>query len=301
VANKILLNDGTSAILLNDAASFVLLNGAPLRSAVSGIIYGQFAVRQTLAGAEGGGILHAPGIYRAAATSFDGSDDILSRGAELTGAADSKLWTGSLWFYHDDSTTTEMMLYQSPTGVSSANCRVYVDGSVSAAVVEGENAPGSGVLGLSIQTGNNTVISDRWHHLMWSVNRADTGQRHLYIDGVSSLNVNSYTDVANEFTNGDFYVGNRGDNPSFFAWSGQLAEIYYYPGIYLDLSVLANRRLFLTDHGRPTNPHAVIAQLGPPILGLYGTVWADWATNKGTGGGMTNTGPVAGDIGIVLP
>jgi hypothetical protein len=118
---------------------------------------------------------------------------------------------------------------------------------------------------------------------------ADSNKCHVYVNLVPGHIITTYTNTAMDFTRGDFYIGNRGDAPGFFAWSGHLGDIYYYPGTYLDLSLEANRRLFVTVGGKPTNPSIPVASLGSPIIGIW-SEWNDWPTNNGTGGGFTNTG-----------
>jgi hypothetical protein len=60
-------------------------------------------------------------------------------------------------------------------------------------------------------------------------------------------------------------------------------------------SVEANRRLFITADGKPTNP--ALWPSGGQVQ-FYGAV-DDWHTNKGTGGGFTLTGALTAGTGPV--
>ena len=75
-----------------------------------------------------------------------------------------------------------------------------------------------------------------------------------------------------------------------------MADVWLrFGGAVIDFSVEANRRLFITAEGRPTNP------TGWPSGGqiqLHGAV-DDWHINKGGAGGFTENGALANGTGPV--
>jgi hypothetical protein len=77
-------------------------------------------------------------------------------------------------------------------------------------------------------------------------------------------------------------------------FTGSLGDIWFMPGLYIDLSIEANRRRFISAAGEPVYLGA--NGEGPtgavPLVYLSGAL-ASWHTNKGTGGGFTLTGSPA--------
>ena len=72
---------------------------------------------------------------------------------------------------------------------------------------------------------------------------------------------------------------------------GSIAELWFAPGVYIDLSVEENRRKFITDALRPANlgSDGSTPTGSAPLIYLSGAT-SSWHTNKGTGGGFTENG-----------
>jgi hypothetical protein len=116
---------------------------------------------------------------------------------------------------------------------------------------------------------------------------------HLYINDVDDENVLTFTDDTLDYTGGDWSVGARPSGNLKF--DGCLSEFYFAPGQYLDFSLVANRRKFISPTGKPV-------QLGltgslptgtAPLMYHHlddGEAVANFATNRGTGGNFTITG-----------
>lgn len=106
-------------------------------------------------------------------------------------------------------------------------------------------------------TSSTTYVSSGWHHLMtsWNTNlSAGNKVASLYVDGVDVKG--SVSDAGSAFTMGssfNHYVGVNNTTGSvgtqFF--KGGLAEVYFNGTQFLDLTILANRRKFLTASKRP--------------------------------------------------
>ena len=116
---------------------------------------------------------------------------------------------------------------------------------------------------------------------------------HVYVNDASDKNQVTLTDDTIDYTKEDCVVGAQGDGT--FKFDGCLAELYFAPGQYLDFSIVANRRKFISASGKPI-------QLGrrgelptgtAPLVYQHldkGEAVANFATNRGPGGDFTITG-----------
>ena len=104
---------------------------------------------------------------------------------------------------------------------------------------------------LDVDTSPTTYNDGDWHHVAFWADMADTGNRGLYIDDAdASPTWNTYTDSTLGMGFRYANIFNRYDG---FYQNGDLylAEIVVDTRNYLDLSVTANRRLFITAGGAP--------------------------------------------------
>ena len=224
------------------------------------------------------------------AADFDGTNDYMLRGAELTGMADSKSGIASVWFRLDGGDSSDLyalgnLTSEAPNGfgVSRQNTNKFA--------VWGVNAAGTKILHL--RTINTYTTGNTWRHVLASWDLATAGARHLYINDVSNLDVITFINDTLDYTKGEFSCGSNAAGAN--KMNGALAEVYFAPGQYLDFSVEANRRKFISASGKPVNlgtdgstPTGVA-----PIVYFYlgdGDTVANFATNRGTGGNFTITG-----------
>ena len=167
---------------------------------------------------------------------------------------------------------------------------LYFDDAPADFALFGFNSSGAEVLRVLI----NGIDDTNWHHLLWSFDLADTGARHFYFDNAPASPWSTYADDAINFAAPDLGIGDypTGANP----WNGDMADVWMrFGGAVIDFSVEANRRLFITAEGKPTNP------IGWPSGGqiqLHGVV-DDWHINKGGAGGFTENGALANGTGPV--
>lgn len=219
--------------------------------------------------------LTGPGFAAAAAT-FDGAD-YLARGGDLTGDADGKLGFFSVWFKRTRTGAQEHIIGTDPPG---DGFTVFFNTS-DELVVNGYSVGGTILLNIKSIA---TVTDTAWHHVMASWDMADTAKRHLYLDGVDSINPITYTDASIEYTQTDWRIGTRGD--SFGAWQGCLTELFF-DNKYLDLSISGNRDK-LYSAGHPVDPGATGSlPIGTQPL-IYIHAWT--GANAGSGGAFTVTG-----------
>lgn len=217
------------------------------------------------------------GAYVASAATFDGSNDYLSRGAGLTGAADNKFGLVSLWVKRTRTATDEYLF--SDTG--SLNVRVYINSS-DEAVVDAYNSASD--LIFRIKT-TSTITDTAWHHLMVSWNHTATKVSHLYLDGASDPNLLVFTEDATvDWTGGDWTIGSVA---TFNKLAGCMTEVYV-TNEYLDLSNSSNRLKFY-NAGAPVDLGADgSTPTGTQPL-VYIRTWTG-SPNAGSGGGFTING-----------
>jgi hypothetical protein len=224
---------------------------------------------------------------------FDGSNDYLTRGADLSGNANSKLVTGAFWFRANSATIggNQNIFFSGADLLGTYGFSLYRSGSEEIGVTGRDASGNSDLVVLS-----SAYADTSWHHCMFSFDMSDTGKRHLYIDDSSDLNVTTYTNDTLDFTQSEHYVGaaNAFGSP-FGLFAGDLADFWLDFGTYIDLSVASNRRKFVgasaassvdlgSDGSNPTG--------AAPIVFLSGAV-GSWHTNDGDGGGFTENGALS--------
>lgn len=225
---------------------------------------------------------------------FDGVNDWLELAVDLTGNADSKLVTGSFWVRFTSATGSTEMIWLTDTSLTTTpKFRINRTSSESITFLASDSAHS-----LILFASTSAAFADTaWHHVVFSFDMSDTAKRHIYVDDVSDLSASIYTDAAIDFAPGGtvvHLVGGNGPAGGSLSASlpGDLADFWLAPGVYIDLSVEANRRKFVgasaanavdlgEDGSTPTG--------SAPLVFLSGAT-ATWHTNKGTGEGFTENG-----------
>lgn len=211
---------------------------------------------------------------------FDGTNDYLSR-ADLTGNADSKVFTISVWFSCADTFgTSGMGIY------GNTNNRIYAEVNASGFVnIRGRDAAGNAAFDV---LSTITVDDGQIHHLMASFNGA-TGAAHLYIDGVDALGSTSTGNYSVDYTETAHYVG------SLFAsgkLNGKIGQLYINTtsaSAYIDLSSPTNRLKFWNSGPVNLGANGELPTGSSPIIFLNNP-YTTFQTNLGTGGNFTVTG-----------
>lgn len=221
-------------------------------------------------------------LWRPAGADFDGTNDYLARGADLTGIADSPFGLISFWFRLDggDGVAQNFVTTSATNAIQRLATNVFrVD------------IRGTGRVNMST-TGTHTT-SATWKHFLASWDTNTAGARHIYISDAADTSVSTFTAGDLDWTNSDFRVGaDIGAGGSKI--NGCLAE-FYFTTSWLDISVTANRRKFITAAGTPE----YLGKVGEIPLGTvplvylsrrFGEAASVFATNRGTGGNFTITG-----------
>lgn len=216
--------------------------------------------------------------YVASASDFDGTNDYMRRGADLTGNADSKVGLVSVWFNLEGGNGANLGIltsydtYFAIIRHNAGKMRITAKSSAGAQILymdsTGTYASGGG-----------------WHHLLAAWNLASAvGQ--LYIDSADVRSASpTLTDSNIDYTRTEWHAG-EGSYEN--AWNGCLAEIYLHVGTTLDISVQANREKFRSSGGTPVNLGADgSTPTGSQPIIYFKNAAASFGTNSGSGGNFT--------------
>jgi len=210
--------------------------------------------------------------------SFDGTNDYLSRSSDLSGNADGKTFTFSAFVYSSDPSSYQFIYNQDAGGNPSFSVFITSSGGL---YFVGRNSSGTTIL--EGQTPNATISANTWTHILLSFDLSSTSNRYIYVNDtlVSSPTWTTYTNDNIDFTqpNHDIALDN-GTN----SYEGRLSHLFL-DYTYRDLSVTANRRLFIDSDGQPSDTIP-----SSPILYLPMTDAATAGSNSGTGGDFTVNG-----------
>ena len=229
------------------------------------------------------------------AADFDGANDMMTRGASIDGAADSKLFTFVCWINADTLAGADRRIFNSVTTVGGTTTRLNItwtdaDSNIQ---IRARNAAGTTILNMQAATpGTGT-----WVCLMFSCDLADTGKRQFYYgDTDTTPTVVAYTDDAIDNTVADWAVGAAANGTE--DWDGCFAELWYKIGVYIDFSNEGNRRKFISEGGKPVYLGATgnLPTGAAPDCYFHladGAAVAGFATNLGTGGNFAITGTLA--------
>lgn len=235
------------------------------------------------------------GILAAQAATFDGSD--YASAASLTGQADSKQLTVSVWLYIPSAAAggAQGVLTMVNSGIASY---LYFDTTNSRFSGRFLNASGGAALEFYL---TDPLADDRWHHVMFSVDLSDSGKQAWLLDGVlltggssadltpGRVAIQQYVDIEMDFTPSSGWE-TGGVNGGSNSMDGSLAELYFAPGGYIDLSSPLNQRKFLIgDYPASLGAAGQLPTGSVPLIYLSGD-GATFANNKGGGGSFTLTG-----------
>jgi hypothetical protein len=225
-----------------------------------------------------------------------------TRGAGLTGAADSKKATISFWIRRHAGTGGRILAGATSVGGGGSHTRFALGTGTNRFSFVLNNAADSAICDLR----SSPIPTGRWVHVIASVDLSDTGKRHIYVDDVSDLSqVTTYTNDTADFTLADWGIGALASGASVI--SADIADLWFMPGFYLDLSDEANRRLFTDyDYDVDESGRLIPVDLGSdgsaptgtaPLVYLSGAASA-WHQNKGTGGGFTLNGMLSASLSL---
>lgn len=207
---------------------------------------------------------------------LDGVNDYGSLASDLTGNADGKTFTFSVWVYFDFLGGGNHFIYISGTGFIEIS---YQGGT--GMRIRGFNSASSLIL---LATFSPPPIKT-WTHMLISADLTNTSNRGVYLnDEAVSVTWTTYTDDIIDFTQSNHYIGS--DSAGSNLMDGRLAGVYL-DYTYRDLSTASNRRLFIDAEG---------FYVTPPTSGIISMPMDDPTQpyrNDGTGQDFTANGTVA--------
>lgn len=226
------------------------------------------------------------GSYRARAVTFDGTNDYLEKSSDFTGNADGKEGTFSFWI-NIKNNTRDFIVFS-----SNDNVQIRYLGSASGGVIRITLLGTQNQQVVLIQNVTRITVASGWNHVLCSWN-ASTTTGHMYINDVNDADSSSLVNNPVDYTENDFVFGaNTGFADKMEA---DISDFYFNSAEFIDLSVTANRRKFISADVKPVflGADGSLPTGTAPILFLslaQGGAVSSFATNKGTGGGMTITG-----------
>lgn len=216
------------------------------------------------------------------AADFDGATNV-SRGAALTGVADSKMGILSCWLRSDSLVGTRSILWNDSQ-------TVIIDTDTTAIIVTTRTAA---LTSACVLTANTAISTGTWYHVLASWDVATAGARALYVNDVDDMHVTAFVNNTIAYATGvtDWYVGHTS---GVFDFDGCLAELYFAPGQYLDFSTVSNRRKFISANGKPVylGADGSIPTGTAPAIYMHlddGEAAANFDNNLGSGGTFTTT------------
>lgn len=217
---------------------------------------------------------------------FNGSTQYLTRGENPTGIANGKQGTISVWFRLDGADGS--LIYFLARAATEFVVRRNAANTIA---IQGGSGGGTRV---HIATVATFTAGATWYHLLASWDVATAGARHLYISDVSDNNVITFSDGSIPYE-GDYGIGGTTAGANLF--NGCMAELFFHTS-YIDLSVTANRRKFITSQGKPadmgkngTRPFGGVKPLLYHSVRRGESAAAVFALNRGSGGDFTGTDP----------
>lgn len=213
----------------------------------------------------------------------------ITRGAGMTGDADGKQGIFSGWFRLDANDGVQEILFENSLSTSSIATRFQILRNASNQFsVLGFNAASTGIL--SMNTVGTYVAGTTWRHVLMSWDLL-AGASHLYINDVSDKSVATLTNDTINYAQGNWQAGAAWNGLQ--SYNGCMAEVWFAENQFLDFSVIANRRKFISAAGKPV-------RLGvngeTPLGGTKPIAYfhldksetaSNFAINRGTGGNFS--------------
>jgi len=223
----------------------------------------------------------AAGTYSANAVRFDGND-YLTRGADLTSNADSKVGIISFWFKFTGGDGSKMRIWTSHDGPSDVALDKGTDNKFKFLL------QGASPSYLDLRSSTAYTADGTWHHLMaaWDVGNSVS---YLYVDGSDDANEVTNIDGTIEYIKADHQMGSDHSGGSKIDW--EVADFYFNTAETIDLSSSSNRLKFRSAAGKPVSMGDDCSEVtGEPPIVCFTNPTATWNISVGSGGGFTENG-----------
>jgi len=226
-----------------------------------------------------------PTAYTTGSVLFDGTNDYLNRGADLSGTADGTNVLISFWMNlkgGDSAASQIMWVYGGYLEVSRASSNKFTFSFYS-----------TGASQIVYFSSSSTyVLAGGWLHVLASFKTTVSTAAHLYINDSDEYAATTLTAGTLDLTHSDWTIGKHGAAAPII--HADIAD-FYFAEEYLDISSVANRRKFIDAAGKPVNLGADgSTPTGTQPITYHhmdvGGTPANFGINLGSGGGMTVNG-----------
>ncbi len=229
------------------------------------------------------------GNYSANSSKFDGTNDYMLRGGDLTGVNNGKKGIFSCWLNLNGGDASLLRIYTAEaTTPDGSNFFTVFRNSSNLFVINATNVSGETNL-LSIRTSVTYVSTAKHLHILASWNMASAGSGSIYMNDILDYNEVAFIDGALDYTPGNNAVGSRPNGTQKF--NGCLAELYLNLGESLDFSVASNRRKFIDGEKFPVSLGSDGSTPTGTVPDVYlKNAFSSFGTNSAGGGNFTVTG-----------
>lgn len=215
----------------------------------------------------------------------------LTRGAGLTGAADSKRITiVALVNLTGAAGTSQRILsaHDSVGGGTDTEFTMWYSGPNQNLQVQARNAAGTVIL--DINSGAVSPLNAGWTVILISIPLDTPASTRMYFNNTSVLTSVTQTNDNVDWTNADWSLGARADGS--LPVTGDIAYLQMWLGEYVDFSNSEYRLPFISAAGVPRAPRGLDTHFAstPKISFWDGPTVTEWAVNQGGGGAFTLNG-----------
>lgn len=224
-------------------------------------------------------IAQTKAAYSAVATNYDTAATLVNA-TDFTGDVDSKTFIMSFWM----NTTINSGSLTSLIGNVNGNFLVYLIGD--AVVVYGANSGAAQNLAISAPAYATGV----WNHFIIAVDLSSAYAKVYMNDVDVSASIYHFNSAIN-FSGSGWVIGSA-------PFSGCLSEFYFAPDQFIDITIDANRRKFISAGLKPVSLGAdgSLPTGTAPIMYLRQN-GANILVNSGSGGDFTSSTGTVGDCG----
>ncbi len=233
----------------------------------------------------GGGSGVDPPEVAVNAVHFDGANDYISSDAGLTDSVDGPALFVSIWLNFTGGDGNSVDLF---TDLSN---RIRIDRLPDGRLDFNIKDDTIAILVRMLTVEDyDTVTNSGWNHILFAFNGVATPVSQLYINDVvpSTTFAGGPSEGDIDWTIADYGCGANATGAN--KYNGDFAQVYITDE-YLDISILANRRKFISSNGKPVEIGSDGSDpTGTAPLVLFDGATVSWHTNKGSGGGFTEVG-----------
>lgn len=242
------------------------------------------------------------GAYNIDAVDTNSSSGSARRDSNFSGVSNSKLGILSMWLRVTSDTGNRYTLHGTDTGLGYSVISSSIRSSDLTWGVTLRRASDLAIL-LGKRTAANSLPASNsaWRHVITSWDLTDDAKCLMYLDDAASLlTATSAVNDTPSYTDIDFWSALAFYNsPTTNQWfQSEVADLYLNIGAWLDLSVTANRRKFISATGKPVSLGADGSAPTGAAPTLFMTIQpggaaSTFCTNRAGNGDLTQIGTLA--------